>query len=172
MKLIGALLVFLASSSLGVLLARNLALRQEVLRELQMALQLLETEIAYAATPLPEAFRRVAGKTRPPTRHLFAAAHRALLGTSGTTGGEAWGQGIAALARAAPLEAEDLAVLTDFGQGLGRGDRADQVKKLELARAQLRRLEEAAAENRLRQARVWQTLGLLVGLTIILLLYW
>jgi len=171
-KLVGAALVFLASSSLGVLLARNLALRQEVLRELQVALQLLETEIAYAASPLPEALHRVAERTRPPTRHLFAAAGRALNGTCGTTAAEAWNQGLAALARAAPLEAEDWAVLTDFGQGLGRGDREDQVKKLPLARSQLRQLEEAAAENRQRQAKVWQTLGLLGGLVLILLLYW
>jgi stage III sporulation protein AB len=154
------------------MLARNLALRQEVLRELRVALQLLETEIAYAATPLPEAFRRVAERTRPPVRLLFAAARSALLGTGGVTANEAWSAGVTALAAAAPLEEEDLAVLADFGQGLGRGDRADQVKKLELVRAQLHKLEELATENRARQARIWQVLGFLSGMTIILLLYW
>ena len=172
MKVLGALLVFLACGSLGVMLAFNLTRRQEVLRELQTALQLLETEIAYTATPLPEALPRVAAKTRSPTRLLFAAAHHTLLNTFGAMASEAWSDGVKALARAAPLEEEDLAVLTDFGQGLGQGDRADQVKKLELARAQLRKLEEMAAENRVRQARVWQALGFLSGLTIILLLYW
>jgi stage III sporulation protein AB len=156
---------------LGVILARNLGRRQEILRELQVALQLLETEITYTATPLPEAFRRVADKTRLPTRLLFNAARHALVSTYGVTASEAWDAGVTGLLVSAPLEEEDLAVLRDFGQGLGQGDRADQVKKLELARAQLRKLEEVATENRLRQAKVWQVMGFLGGLTIILLLY-
>lgn len=170
--MLGALLVFLAFGSLGLAVARNLVIRREVLRELQTALQLLETEIAYLATPLPQALHTVAAKTRVPTRVLFAAACEALHSTPGITASEAWSAGVAALAAAAPLAEEDLAVLTDFGQGLGQGDRTDQVKKLELVRVQLRQLEEGAREDQARQAKVWQALGFLGGATIILLLYW
>lgn len=171
MKALGAMLILLISGLLGLILARNLSWRQEILRELQVGLQFLETEIAYAATPLPEALSRVAEKMRGPASRLFFSAESRLRLSSGSTAAESWGDGVRALAEAAPLEEEDLTVLADFGQGLGSGDRMDQVKKLELARAQLRRLEEVAADNRARQAKVLQVLGFLGGLSLILLLY-
>ncbi|MGB9885870.1 MAG: stage III sporulation protein AB [Moorellales bacterium] len=172
MKLLGALMVFWACGALGMLLAGNLVRRQQILRELQVALQLLETEITYAATPLPEAFRRVGQKCRSPVGRLFLAAANTLDADPGITAGEAWEAGLAALWAVAPMDREEVAVLSDLGQGLGRGDREDQRKKLELARAQLQHLERTAAEVRARQTRVWQTLGFLGGVTIILLLYW
>ena len=171
MRLLGALLVLLACGAAGMLLARSLALRRETLRELQVALQLLETEISFTATPLPEALRRVAEKTRTPTRRLFATASQMLRSTPGAAVSQAWDRGLGVLAAAAPLEERDLAVLSDLGQGLGQGDKADQIGKLELAKAQLRQLEEEASEESRRQARLWQTLGFLGGLALIILLY-
>ncbi|MCR4419663.1 MAG: stage III sporulation protein AB [Clostridia bacterium] len=168
----GAFLVFLACGALGLVLAGNLVRRQEILRELQVALQLLETEIAYAAMPLPEAFLRVAQKCRFPLRRLFAVAGRALEERRGIAADEAWQAGLAELRAVAPLEEEDLAVLVDLGRGLGWGDKEDQVRKLELARTQLRHLEQRAAEARSRQARIWQALGFLGGAAVIVLLYW
>lgn len=54
---------------------------------------------------------------------------------------------------------------------LGRSGVNDQVKNLEMTRQLLGQQQLAALEINNRQGRVWQTLGFLLGVTLVLLLY-
>jgi len=60
LKIAGCLLIISAGSFAGISLARNYARRPGELRNMITALQMLETEISYTATPLPEALTRMA----------------------------------------------------------------------------------------------------------------
>ncbi|MHB1125365.1 MAG: stage III sporulation protein SpoIIIAB [Bacillota bacterium] len=170
-KWIGAGLVIIGSGLFGVTMARNYARRPWQLRGLQSALQMLETEIAYAASPLPEALARVAQSTQHPVRVLFQAAREELKEREGITVAEAWEAALERLQTVSALHASDLGVLASFGQGLGRSDREEQLKNLALTREQLRFQEAAAEVQRTRNERMWRILGFLVGISIVLVLY-
>ncbi len=60
LKLIASLLIICSAGLAGMRAASAYSLRTRQLRTLQEALQLLDTEIMYGATPLPAALSKVA----------------------------------------------------------------------------------------------------------------
>lgn len=167
---VGFGLVLLASSAWGWLRAAELARRPTVLRILRSALQALESEIAFGAAPLPEAFARIARFYPDPAAVLFATAAAALDPPRSLGAAAAWEEALAAAARSAALGADDVAVLRALGPYLGATDRDDQVRHLRLAMARLEAAEAAARDLDQRWGRLYRYGGVLVGAFIGLLL--
>lgn len=170
LKLLGSSLIVLATTTFGWLVAANYARRPVELRLCVAGLELLETQIGYAATPLPEALPRVAAALRPPIARLFSLTARALGSGRGLTAGEAWE---AALERVWPRTAltdSDRDLLVALGPHLGASDREDQVKHLALARQRLSAACAEAESLAAREGRLWRNLGALAGLAIALVL--
>ncbi|HHY13851.1 MAG TPA: stage III sporulation protein AB, partial [Thermoanaerobacterales bacterium] len=61
-KIIGVLVIIGSSSYIGFLIADYYKDRPELLKSLQLSLQMLETEMLYLSTPLPNAFRNISEK--------------------------------------------------------------------------------------------------------------
>ncbi|MHB1419261.1 MAG: stage III sporulation protein SpoIIIAB [Bacillota bacterium] len=170
-KFIGAGLVVSGAGFFGVTMARNYARRPWQLRWLQSALQMLETEIAYASSPLPEALDHVARSCHHPIEILFQGAREELKEREGVTVAEAWEAAIKKFQPVSALLSSDIGVLVSFGRGLGRSDREEQLKNLALTREQLRLQEVAAEAERVRSERMWRILGFLVGIAMVFILY-
>jgi len=170
LKIIGAGLVVAACGLAGSMVAGNYARRPVELRTLQGALQGLETEITFAATPLPEAWERVGRQTAHPVGAIFIRAREALEGQDGCSAAEAWRQGLEDAYHDTALTRQDLEILSDLGNCLGISYRDDQVKHLQLARENLKRQEAAAREEAARQVKTWRYFGVLGGLVVALLL--
>lgn len=165
----GAGLVLFSSGILGMELAKNLTRRTEELRQIQFGLQVLETEIIYGATPLPEALKIVAGQTKGQVAEVFAGTGRILLNGQGTAAGEAWSTTLKEKESQLLLSRADLLLLYQFGHGLGESDREDQKKRLSMVRCHLKNQEEQAERERFQFQKVWQSLGWAVGMVIVLL---
>ena len=58
-RLMGSCLIIVSCGMVGIILGRNFTKRRDDLRMMQYGLQLLETEIFYLSTPLPEAMNNV-----------------------------------------------------------------------------------------------------------------
>ncbi len=151
------------------MVAANYDRRPKQLRAFIGALQALETEITYAATPLPEAWERVGRQTPQPVGAIFNNARAAL--TGGLSAAEAWQKGLEDAYQETALTRQDLEVLLELGHCLGVSYRDDQVKHLQLTKENLRQLEMAAQEEAARQVKVWRYFGVLGGLVVALLLY-
>ncbi|NLL19739.1 MAG: stage III sporulation protein AB [Clostridia bacterium] len=171
MKFIGAVLILLATTAMGILTGHRLAIRPQQLQKLRNDLTLLEMDINYTATPLPEALEKVAGYSQAPVQILWLETRAGLCNGKGTMAEEAWQQGLEAFARKAALKEIDLAVLRDFGSGLGLANREEQLKKFKLLQEQLRSLQLQAEEIRTKNERMWRTMGVLGGIALIILLY-
>lgn len=168
-KLLAGGLVVFATSSMGFSVARTYRDRPLQLRQLQSALQALATEIAYGATPLPEAFASLAMTTPAPVDRLFAEA-AASLRQAGSTAQVAFGAGVDALKGKSALNSTDLRILLQLAPVLGISDRSDQERHLLLTAGQLQREEFKAEEERQRNERMWRYLGVLSGLLLVILL--
>ncbi|GAW94158.1 stage III sporulation protein SpoIIIAB [Calderihabitans maritimus] len=170
-KLLGAGLTVVACGLMGITVSRNYTLRPMQLRALQSALQMLETEMVFTATPLPEALERIGRHSSLPLSLLFCGASQHLKGNEGYTAAEAWEKALDSFAEYTALTTEDQEILRRFGQGLGNSSTEEQVKNLALAREQLKQ-QEAKAENvRQRQEKLWRNLGFVVGLVLVLIFY-
>lgn len=169
LKLFAASLVVFSTSVAGFSVAKGFRDRPRQLRALQSVLQGLATEIAYGATPLPEAFLRLGRASRQPIASLFLAA-AAALAEPGATAELAWRQGVLQLAGNSALQETDLAILGQLGSLLGLSDRSDQERHLSLAVQQLAREEARAEEARQSNERMWRYLGVLSGLLLVIVL--
>ena len=171
LKMAGCLLIMSAGSFAGISLARNYARRPEELRNLITALQMLETEISYTATPLPEALARIAASCDRTIAPLFFTASEELCAQTGCTAGEAWETALNKFYALSSILPSDLAVLRNLGTVLGISNGEDQCKHLRLAREQLKGEVILAEQQAAKYVKLWSYLGLLGSLALILLLY-
>ncbi|HPU35897.1 MAG TPA: stage III sporulation protein SpoIIIAB [Bacillota bacterium] len=171
LKLMGAAMVVAASGLGGLAVAANYSRRPRELKALRSALQMLETEVVYSATPLPEALARVAGKCDRLVEPLFSRAAAEFAASTGITAADAWEKALVHYYPGTALKPQDLSILRSLGSSLGRSDREDQVKHLHLAMEQLKTATAGAEEEAARNIKLWSYLGFLGGLITVLVIY-
>ncbi|MDT3698179.1 MAG: stage III sporulation protein SpoIIIAB [Thermincola sp.] len=171
LKLIGACLTLAACASFGFTWAGLYEKRPRQIKGLEGALQLLETEIIYGATPLPEAMEEVALRCDSEIAVLFRRTAGELRKMEGLTGGEAWQKAINDFFPGTALNKQDILILQRLGSSLGISDREDQAKHLTLTKSQLAAAAVQAEMTAKKSATVYRYLGVLGGLLLVLVLY-
>ncbi|PWK11498.1 stage III sporulation protein SpoIIIAB [Tumebacillus permanentifrigoris] len=170
-KLLGGVLVLAASTMAGFRIANRYGDRPKQLRHFVSALKVLETEIFYAATPLPEACQRIASRMPAPVGEFFQKISDKLRDGRGLTGDGAWQEALSEMRGKLILKETDRDVLRQFGRTLGVSDRADQIKHIHLGVAHLTAEEAGARDDQARNEKMWRYLGALLGLAVLILLY-
>lgn len=169
-KVLGSALILGSTSYVGWQVAARYARRPRELRSLSTALAVLQTEIEYGATPLPEALRAAALTAGPAIGAIFTETARRLEEGGGITAGEAMRDAVAAVAVNTALRETDQEVLYSLASVLGSSGRLDQVRHLRLALERLTGEEARAIEERTRYERVAKYAGVLSGAALVLIL--
>lgn len=165
-KAIGFLVVVIAASAAGSLVAASYRARARELTHLRLALHLLETEITYASSALPGALQRVAAGVPSPVRDIFLEAAAVMRSGQGVSAGDAWERAVREVFPLTALEAGDREILLALAGYLGVTDREDQRRHLALAAERLKAREELAQDERKTSERLWRYLGVLGGLAL------
>lgn len=171
LKLVGCCIIIITCGMMGLLVARSYRVRIEQLRRLTAGLKMLETEILYTATPLSPALRRVGGQFKGTVAEFFNSVSEALEKDASKGALTAWEKGISVFEKKGELNREDLDIIRSLGPMLGNSGVKDQVKNLELTRQLLGEQLAAAQEENNRKGKMWHTLGFLLGITLVLVLY-
>ncbi len=170
LKIAGAAFVILACGWYGITVSQKYAYRPRYLRTLNSALLMLEMEIIYASTLLPEALLRTGERTSQPVSDLFKKTCELMAGDCRYTTGKAWEKALYSTREQMHFTRADLEILNSFGTGLGISEKEEQVKNFRLVREQLVHQERCAEEERLKKERLWRTMGFLIGTTVALVL--
>lgn len=170
-KLLGAAMVVAAGTIGGMTVAGRYSRRPRELKSLGSALQMLETEIAYGANHMKEALEQVGARCDKAVEPLFSRAAANLSATSGVTAASAWESSLCAYYRGSALSPQDLIILRSLGSSLGISDREDQIKHLDLAMEQIKSENVKAEDEAARNVKLWNYLGFLGGLLLVLILY-
>ena len=169
MKWVGALLIIFASAAIGRFFAMAYRDRPRQLRQLRTALQSLETEITYGLSPIGEAAERLAGQLPEPGKSLFATfADRLNSGNYHLPA--AWKAALDEVWPHTALKNAESEILRQFGETLGQSDRENQQKQIRLVLSHLEREENDAREDQGRYEKMLNSLGLLAGLLLALIL--
>jgi len=169
-KFLGAIVLIAATSFIGFSLASDCSKRPRALRELQALLQMLENEISYLSNLLSDAFNRIYEGSNSETAILFSEAAKNL-GTNGVTADVAWEKAIEENYAKLSLNKEDKAILVTFGKMLGNSELEGQINNIRLITSQLKLQELKAEEMRLKNEKMYKSLGVLSGLTITIILF-
>lgn len=170
-KMLGGLLIVLAATGLGLRQSLRYEERPRELHRWIAALHMLQTEIQYAATPLPDAFGRIGERLSGEMRQVFLLLSQRLQESDGRSAAEVFRAVLNEQTRRFYLRPEDMEILFQFGETLGISDREDQLKHLALACSSLATAEKEAREESNRLGRMWRYMGTLLGLAAVILLY-
>lgn len=170
-KLVGASLIILAGTLIGMQLGGYLAHRPLQIRQLRTGLALLETEITYGARPLPEALASIAQRLTGSGARLFAQAAELFVKESEWTANDCWRRAVYQVWPRTALKSPEKDIVLQLGLVLGQSDREDQRKHIRLACTNLEHEEINARENQQRYEKMCRSLGVLSGVLLVILLY-
>lgn len=170
-KVLGAIMVMISSSIIGFIIANSYKKRPELLRELQTALSMLETEIGYSQNFLPDALENIARNSTRDVSRLFLNVRKHLMDSKGYMASEAWELALKKFYNDSYLIKNDYYILNAFGKYLGSTDREDQIKSINQTIDNLKQQEKIAYEEKQKNETLWRYLGILSGIMVILLLY-
>lgn len=165
----GAIAILSATTIFGFEWAKRVRERPKRLRELKVTLQALEAEIMYGSTPLSEAFQHIGKPLKEPLASFFLTISDLLNGGELTVQ-EAWECQLEILAKETSFKSGEIEVLRQFGSTLGRHDKEHQQKQIQLTLAHLNREEKEARDIQERYEKMCKSLGVLMGLLIVILL--
>lgn len=131
-------------------------------------MEVLETEIAFGATPLDIALKRVSTAVNGRGAIIFEKAVKALGGHVGTTGPEAFALALGEAEGTLPIGKAELEVLSALSFNIGASDTKDQVRQVRLAEERLRLIEEKVGLEVEKNARLYRFLGFFGGLALAL----
>ncbi len=166
MLVIGYLVLIIGFGCLGLLKAGQIKKRPREIREMINALALLDTEIYWGATPLPAAFAVIKDRTDSPWKEFFGNLEEEI--NQGENALQAWETCIMRLRKKACLIEEDWRIIKGIGKSLGRSDRNEQHKHLELAQKHLAALYEKTKNQADLKAKMWSYLGFLGGMAVVI----
>ncbi len=169
-KWLGGAMILSACVVLGRQKGKSLARREAELQSFLQLCHMIETEISFGQTPLPQIFSQSCRRLPLPVGNLAGKTGRLLQARTGDTLSGIWNQVLADFAPQLSLHSDDLAIVKTIGDELGLTYSAEQMKKIQLITLRLEEQEKAAHEERLKMEKVWQVLGWCGGSMLVLLL--
>lgn len=170
-KMMGAVLLVVSTTGIGLWKANFYAARSKELEDLISALQLLETEISYSVAPLPDALQRIGFRIAGRVGLFLQNAGTELLRGDGRSAGEIFTEQLERSRTMIHLREQDLEILRTFGHTLGNSDRSDQLKHIRLAHSRLAAEAQNARDEKERLGKMWRYLGALTGLAGVIIMY-
>lgn len=166
-ELFGAVLIVGGCGGFGVCLGASARREVRELEGLLRALDLMENQLQYRLTPLPELCRMAGKEACGTVGRVFDRLAREL---DQQTAPEVAGCMKAALREERSLSPDLGKALTALGRDLGRFDLPGQLRGLERARARCGKHLEEVENCRVARLREYRTLGLCAGAALAILL--
>lgn len=170
LKLGGIIAIIGGFGYLGLTSAWLIRKRAEELKNLRIAMGILEKEITCFFTPLTLALSRCAPLVQFPANIFFQHTASALKQRKGITAFEAWQAGINSLAEVSAFKSEDVKLIDSLVNQLGMGDIDDQKKAFLRIDQELKLQEEKVRSKFYSEGKMLSYGGFLLGITVTILL--
>lgn len=170
LKLILSFIIFSTCTSIGFFYGNKFSARVENLIYLEQCIRILETEIIYGSTPLPEALSNVYRKGNKRVSYIFEEIKKDLLEKKRDQVYESFLFIESLLYNKLNLKKVDVENFISLGRVLGTSDRNDQEKNFILILNEIAGLIVEAKEERNKNEKLYRTLGLITGTGIIIML--
>ena len=166
-KWIGGILIVLGCGGFGIRMAAAHRREEAAIRELIGALDLMECELQYHLTPLPELCRQAGAECRGNLRRVLYLLSDEL---NAQIAPDVCSCMLSALAQGGELPLIVKEQLLCLGRSMGRFDLDGQLKGLEAVRSNCRQKLTQLTENKEVRLRSYQTLGFCAGVALAILL--
>ena len=170
MRMLGCVFLFLLFVSLGVYASNQLEKRIKQLKSLEKAIESMKREIDYRVSPLCETLLKTAKRTEHPWCLFLEEAGRTFQNRKEgiLNPDEIFQKGIRRIQLYHPWE-KDLNVILNLGRSLGELDKKMQIMELSMAEEEVRELIQEAREEKRTKGKLYQTLGVCMGILSVIL---
>lgn len=169
-KTLGAVLIVLASTLTGFVIAESLRKRLLQLKELQGALIQLQNEIFYTRTPLPEACVSVAYKSKYPINRIFERVADSLINNKSDSVYDAFTSALNVDEEGLCVTKEDKEIILDLAKALGESDLEGHKKVFGLTEHNLRTAIQTLEGNVDKNIKMYRYLGFSLGAAVAIIL--
>ena len=164
-KYIILVLLLISSSYIGILISKKYQGRVKELKEMKSYLTIFCAKIKLTYQPIPQIFEELGNKENSNISYIFKTASKNM---QEMPAGEAWLKAIDM--QNTELKKEDIEVLKGLSNLLGKVDLEGQVSEIELVDNFLDNQIEKAEEESKKSVKMYKTLGLTVGLAMVIIL--
>lgn len=168
-RLAGISLIAAAVLLLGFWYSLNTRKRIKNLQLMQTVLHMLKGEIGFTGRILEEAFADISTRVEEPFGSFFACVSRRMQDREGTGLARIW-QESEEIFQGSGLREEDLELFRKLGKELGFLDVEMQLRTLELREVQVKECMERLEKNCEASCKMYQSLGILGALTVIVVM--
>lgn len=169
MRWIGIMCVMAGCAGVGIWYSILYAKRCRNLQNCQKAIGILEGEISFGRTPLPDAFREMALRTGGAVSVFFDTVSKKLCAGTGRMD-EIWRETLREVMTDGEMGREDIRELEEFGNTLGYLDSEMQLESIRLYRQRLDHSLKSWEKEREKRTRLYPALGIVCGVLICLLI--
>lgn len=169
-KTLGAVLIVLASTLTGFVIAESLRKRLLQLKELQGALIQLQNEIFYTRTPLPEACSSVACKSKYPINKMFERVSDSLINNKSDSVYDAFISTLSVEEEGLCVTKEDKEIILDLAKALGESDLEGHKKVFSLTEHNLKTVIQTLEGNVDKNIKMYRYLGFSLGAAVAIIL--
>ena len=164
-KYISLGLVLTVSFFIGYLISKKYSNRVDELKQMQVALDILENKIKYTYEPLKEIFWQMKNLLKGNISELFDTISKKIV--NGTVE-QAFKNSINEVKT--NLIEEDLEVIKNLSKILGKTEKDGQVSQIELTKTFIRSQIKKAEKEEEKNSKLYKTLGATVGLAFVIML--
>ncbi len=169
-KWIGVGFILFSCGGIGFEMKNKLEKRIEALRTIKRIIFMLRGEIKYGNAPLGEAFASIGNRMESPYREFLMETAKEMEHLNGKTFQGIWKQMKENYLKGLPLLKKDWDHLLDFGDHLGYLDKEMQLNTIELYLEQLEEEILSAQGNLKKNGKLYQSLGIMGGILITILI--
>ena len=164
-KIIIYTFIFLSCSLIGILISKKYTNRVNELKEFKNALNIFKTKIRYTYEPIPEIFTQISESLNSNIGGVFSLAADKM---DILTAGDAWT--IALKMEDLSINDEDKTALNNLSKLLGKTDLQGQLSQIEMTSDFLDEQIRKAETEKNKNEKLYRTLGMILGMTIVILL--
>ena len=165
-KYIFMFLIFLISLLIGNAISTKYRERVIELKDFKSALNLLKAKIIYTYEPIPEIFLEISKKFDSTIGDIFRISRDKM---KKIPAGIAWESAIDEY-NLLNISKEDKKILNGLGKLLGKTNKDGQISEIELTEQFLDMQIEKAEKERIKNEKLYKTLGGIVGCTLVIIL--
>jgi len=169
-RVLGIVLIMGSSTLAGLYYANMQMFRIKDLKEIKKALIILLSEIEYTLTPLPQAMENISTRIETPVNKIFIDSATTLNEKTGQGISEVWAEVLNNNKSDYYFTEEDLDYLKSFGKTLGYLDKNLQLNSIQVTIKYIEDKIEELNVTSLQNKKLYQTLGILGGLLICVVL--
>lgn len=164
LKFLDMILIIVICAYIGINKAKSFSTRVLKLRDLKSAFNIFKTKLEFTYEPVKEIFCEISELVYSNKKNIFRSYVENM---NQDNFNDAWNLAVAE--NSFSLSKEDIKIISNFGNLLGRTDIKGQINEIELANNFLDKQIIDAEETRKKNDKLFKSLGVIIGITIVII---